>query len=268
MLPPLVDAHAHLDEYPDTWLGPVLRQIEEDRIATLAVAMAPGAYERALEIQNRSPHVLATLGIHPWNAHHFVTRLDDLEESLEGSPMFGEVGLDFRNVRDPSLYDSQERVFEFFLDAAKQQDKIVNVHTSGAEEEVVELLERYETRRAIIHWYSGPAEPLRYLIERRCYFTFGCDLLSSEFNQQIAAAVPMELLLTETDNPGGPQWVFGEAAMPDLVKTVLQALAIVKGVDLAEMAHQVRRNMLTIIGDDTRFRQWKMLLEEGDQADS
>ncbi len=260
MLPALVDAHAHLDEYPDTWLGPVLGQIEEDRIATLAVAMAPEAYERALQIQERSSCVLATLGIHPWNAHHFVTRLDDLEESLEGSPMFGEVGLDFRNVRDPSLYDSQERVFEFFLDAAKRQDKIVNVHTSGAENEVVELLEQYETRRAIIHWYSGPPEPLRRLVERGCYFTFGCELLASESNQQIAAAVPMELLLTETDNPGGPQWVFGEPAMPDLVKTVLQALAIVKGIDLADMAQQVRRNMLTLIGGDARLQPLRSVL--------
>lgn len=266
VLPALVDAHAHLDEYPGTWLGPVLDQLEADRIATITVAMAPQAYERALEIQQRSPFVLATLGIHPWNAHHFVTRLDDLEESLEDSPMFGEVGLDFRNVQDSSLYDSQERVFEFFLDAAKRQDKIVNVHTSGAEDEVVELLERYDVRRTIIHWYSGPPEPLRRMVERGCYFTFGCELLSSGFIQSIAAEIPMQRLLTETDNPGGPQWVFGGPAMPDLVKTVLQALAIVHGCELREMAEQVRRNMLDLIGSDSRLdRLWHAL---GSQADA
>ncbi|HHE41570.1 MAG TPA: TatD family deoxyribonuclease [Dehalococcoidia bacterium] len=262
-LPPMVDAHAHLDEYPDTWLGVVLDQLEEHRIATITVAMAPQAYERGLQIQQRSRYVLAALGVHPWNAHHFVTRLDDLEELLEESPMLGEVGLDFRNVRDPSLYDSQERVFEFFLDAAKRWDKIVNVHTSGAESEVVELLERYDTRRAIIHWYSGPQEPLRRLIERGCYFTFGCELLASESIQQIAAAVPPELLLTETDNPGGPQWVFGEPSMPDLVRTVLQALAIVHKRDLSDMAEQVRRNMLALIGGDPRFEHWKEVLDSG-----
>jgi len=262
-LPVLVDAHAHLDEYPDTWVGVVLDQLEADRIATVTVAMAPQAYERGLQIQERSRFVLAALGVHPWNAHHFVTRLDDLEASLETSPMFGEVGLDFRNVKDAGLYDSQERVFEFFLDAAKRQDKIVNVHTAGAESEVVELLERYDIHRAIIHWYSGPAEPLRRMIERGCYFTFGCELLSSELIQSIAAEVPAERLLTETDNPGGPQWVFGEPAMPDLVKTVLQALAIVHGCDLPEMAGQVRWNMLTLIGEDDRFGQWKDLLRTG-----
>ncbi|MFC2008857.1 TatD family hydrolase [Chloroflexota bacterium] len=259
-LPVLVDAHAHLDEYPDTWLGAVLNQLEEDRIATITTAMAPQAYERALLIQERSPYVLATLGVHPWNASYFVARLDELEESMEGSPMFGEIGLDFRNVRDTMLYDSQERVFEFFLSAAKEQNKVVNVHTSGAETESVELMERYGIDRAIIHWYSGPSEPLRRMVDRGYYFTFGCEILSSELIRTIAQEVPVSRLLTETDNPGGPQWVFGEPAMPDLVKPVLQALAIVHDMDQVEMAEHVRQNMLTLIGTDNRLdRLWHAL---------
>jgi TatD DNase family protein len=252
-LPVLVDAHAHIDEYPDTWLGAVLNQLEEERIITVSTAMAPQSYERALLIQERSDYVVATLGVHPWNAPHYVTRLDELEDRLEDSPMFGEVGLDFRNVRDSSQYDAQERVLEFFLSAAKDQDKVLNIHTSGAESEVVELLERYDIRRAIIHWYSGPPEPLQRMVERGYYFTFGCELLAAEHIQAIARSVPAGQLLTETDNPGGPQWVFGEPAMPDLVKTVLQALAIVHGMDTVEMAEQVRQNMLCLVGSDRRL---------------
>ena len=260
-LPVLVDAHAHIDEYPDTWLGAVLNQLEEERIATISVAMAPQAYERALLIQERSKYVIATLGVHPWNAPYYVTRLDELEDSLEGSPMFGEVGLDFRNVRDSLQYDAQERVLEFFLSAAKDQDKVLNIHTSGAEPDVVELLERYDIQRAIIHWYSGPPEPLRRMVARGYYFTFGCEILSSEFIQAIARDIPLKQLLTETDNPGGPQWVFGEPAMPDLVKAVLQALAIVHGMDTAEMAEQVRLNMLRLIGNDARLDRLRAVLE-------
>jgi len=248
-----VDAHAHLDEYPDTWMGAVLRELDELRIATISTAMAPGAYEVALQIQERSPWVLATLGVHPWNAGHFVTGLDEIEPALEGSPMFGEIGLDFRNVRDSSQYDAQVRVLEFFLSAAREQDKIVNLHTSGAETEVLELLERYDIRRAIIHWYSGPAEPLLRMAARGYQFTFGCELLSSEFIQSIAHQVPAAQVLTETDNPGGPQWVFGEPAMPDLVKPVLQALAMVHGKEELEMQEQVRQNMLRLIDSDPRL---------------
>lgn len=253
-LPPVyVDAHAHLDEYPDTWLGAVLNQLEELRIATIGTAMAPGAYERTLQIQERSPWVTATLGVHPWNAHYFVTSLDELEPALETSPMFGEIGLDFRNVHDRSLYDSQERVLEFFLSAAKDQDKVVNVHTSGAEQEVLELLERYDIARAIIHWYSGPVEPLRRMVDRGYLFTFGCELLSSGFIQSLAREVPLQQVLTETDNPGGPQWVFGEPAMPDIVQPLVQALSIVHGTDETAMQEQVRQNLLRLVGDDHRL---------------
>jgi len=258
--PVYVDAHAHLDEYPDTWLGAVLDQLEEDRIATISVAMAPGAYERALLIQERSPWVLATLGVHPWNAPYYVTRLDELEDSLDGSPMFGELGLDFRNVRDTAQYDLQERVLEFFLAAARDQDKVVNLHTSGAESEVLELLERYDIRRAIIHWYSGPLEPLKRLVSRGYFFTFGGELLTSDFIRSIASEVPLGQTLTETDNPGGPQWIFGEPAMPDLVKPVVQALAITHEIDEGAMQEHIRRNMLRLIEADARLGRLRSVL--------
>lgn len=259
--PAYVDAHVHLDEYPDTWLGAVLRQLEEERIVSISTAMAPQAYERALEIQQRSPWVCATIGVHPWNAHHFANSLDTLTPLLQDSPMFGEIGLDYRNVRDRSLYAAQVRVLEFFLTAAKEQDKIVNVHTSGAEAEVVDLLERHDTGRAIIHWYSGPVDPLRRMVARGYMFTFGCEVLSSSFIQSIAQEIPVEQVLTETDNPGGPQWVFGEPAMPELVKTVLQALSIIKGLDEDDAREQVRHNMLSLLGDDRRLEGLRRVVE-------
>lgn len=259
--PVYVDAHVHLDEYPDTWLGAVLGQLEEERIVSISTAMAPQAYQRSLEIQQRSPWVCATVGVHPWNAHHFVATLDDISPMMKDSPMFGEIGLDYRNVRDRSLYAAQMRVLEFFLSAAKKQDKIVNVHTSGAEAEVVDLLERYDIDRAIVHWYSGPVEPLRRMAMRGYMFTFGCEVLSSGFIQSIAHEVPVEQLLTETDNPGGPQWVFGEPAMPELVKPVLQALSIIKCLDEDATREQVRQNMLSLLGDDSRLKGLRRVLE-------
>jgi len=189
-----------------------------------------------------------------------VARLDELEDSLDGSPMLGELGMDFRNVRDTTQYDAQERVLQFFLAAAKEQDKVVNLHTSGAEAEVLELLECYDTRRAIIHWYSGPEEPLRRLISRGCFFTFGGELLTSQFIRSIASAVPLAQTLTETDNPGGPQWIFGEPAMPDLVKPLVQALAIIHGLDEADMQEHIRLNMLRLIEADDRLGRLRSVL--------
>lgn len=92
-------------------------------------------------------------------------------------------------------------------------------------------------------------------------FTFGCEVLSSGFIQSIAHEVPVEQLLTETDNPGGPQWVFGEPAMPELVKPVLQALSIIKCLDEDATREQVRQNMLSLLGDDSRLKGLRRVLE-------
>jgi len=85
--------------------------------------------------------------------------------------MIGEVGLDHYFVEDAATYPAQKKVFEYLLGAAGEQDKIVTLHTKGAEGEVLEALDRYGIRRAIVHWYSGPLDILRGLVARGAYFT-------------------------------------------------------------------------------------------------
>src|SRR5918996_1254018 len=95
---------------------------------------------------------------------------------------------------------------EYFFAAAREQKKIVNLHTKGGEKSILELLERYDVARPIIHWYSGPLDILRALVQFGAYFTIGVEVLYSETIQTIAREIPEHLLLTETDNPGGLQW--------------------------------------------------------------
>jgi Tat protein secretion system quality control protein TatD with DNase activity len=40
--------------------------------------------------------------------------------------MIGEIGLDYHFVQDTSTYPAQRKVLEFFLDAAREQEKIIN----------------------------------------------------------------------------------------------------------------------------------------------
>lgn len=121
------------------------------------------AYRRNLQISEMCDLVLPTFGVHPWNAPEYVDRLENLSEDVEQRPMIGEIGLDHYFVEDTSTYSDQRKVFEFFLDATKEQQKIINLHTKGAEKEVLELLDRYDIPRVIVHWYSGPLDISREL---------------------------------------------------------------------------------------------------------
>jgi len=249
----LIDAHAHLDLYTDDILESALEEIKGHEIFTISNSMDPASYRRNLEIGQMSRLVLPTFGVHPWKAPEYVQRLQELTGAVEQSLMLGEIGLDHQFVEDTRQYPAQREVFEFFLTAAKEQDKIVNLHTKGAEQETFKLLRQYDIQRAIVHWYSGPLDILRELKDRGIYFTVGLEVLHSDDIKTIVRELPTELLLTETDNPGGLEWLTGVPGMPRMVTEVVEALAKLRGITAQEMVQAVQSNFERLIGDDSRW---------------
>ena len=249
----LIDAHSHVDRYDlvgEGALESALREIDLHGILTVSNSMDLPSYERNLAIGRECDLVLPIFGVHPWNAPQYANRLDDLRGPIERSPILGEIGLDHHFVEDASQYPDQRSVFEYFLAAAREQGKIVNLHTKGAERAVLELLDRYEIPRAIVHWYSGPLDIFREMVARGVYFTVGVEVLHSEHIRAIAREIPPERLLTETDNPGGPKGFIGGPGMPALLKEVIQGVAAVRKTTVEAISKTVRSNLLELAGDD------------------
>jgi TatD DNase family protein len=251
----LIDAHAHLDRYVDSVgrLDDALDEIERHEILTVANAMDLPAYERSIEIAGDCDLIVPIFGVHPWRAPQYADRLDDLRQPTARSAMLGEIGLDHHFVEDEAEYPAQRKVLEFFLAAASDQDKVVHLHTKGAEAEILELLDHYEIRRALVHWYSGPLDVLQAFVARGTYCTVGVEVLYSDHIKDVARQVPLELLLTETDNPGGPREHLGEWGMPSLIRDVVGALAAVRGTSESAIVEAVQANFLQLIEDDPRL---------------
>jgi TatD DNase family protein len=262
----LIDAHSHVDRYDlvdERALASALAEITRHRIFTISNSMDLPSYRRNLEIGEMCNWVLPTFGVHPWNAAVYADRLGSLNKAIEQSPMLGEVGLDFYFVEDASAYPDQRRVFEFFLGAAREQRKIVNLHTKGAEKEILQLLERYDISRAIVHWYSGPLDTLKEMVARGMYFTVGIEVLYSKHIRAIAQEIPSRRLLTETDNPGGPQGLIGKPGTPVLVKNVAQGLAEARKTSVEAIVQTVQTNLLELIRNDPWLTErWRRVLEE------
>ena len=249
----LIDAHVHLDHYVNDDLEAALDEIVRHRILTIGVAMDLPSYERTREIARRCDLVLPTFGVHPVNAPQAAGRLDDLAAPIADSPMLGEIGLDFHWVEDPAAYPAQREVLEYFLAAAQAQGKIVNLHTKGAEREILSLLRRYDIRRAIVHWYSGPLDVLDDLIAHGVMFTVGVAVMRLASIREIARRIPADQLLTETDNPGGWDWLTGAKGTPAILKDVVHTLAEVRGTVDEDLAQTVQANFARLIGDDPRL---------------
>ncbi|MDH4223476.1 MAG: TatD family hydrolase [candidate division Zixibacteria bacterium] len=245
----LIDAHTHLDRYEGE-LESALEEIIQHKIFTLSNSMDVSSYERNLELARRCYLVLPIFGIHPWNAPEYVENLEDLTGYIRQSRMLGEVGLDYFFVKDSSQYPAQRKVLEFFLAEAKRQNKSVNLHTKGAEKEILQLLKQYDIKRAIIHWYSGPMDIFKKLLDVGAYFTVGVEVLYSEDIQTITENLPVEKLLTETDNPGGAKWLTGKIGMPSLIKEVVKKLAELKNTTPKGIIETVQANFLRSIRDD------------------
>jgi TatD DNase family protein len=249
----LIDAHAHIDRYDlvnRETLDSAVQEISQDRIFTVSNSMDLPSYERNLAIAERCRFVLPIFGVHPWNAPEYAGCLEDLAPAIEQSPMLGEIGLDFHFIKDTSQYPSQQMVLEFFLPAAREQEKIVSLHTKGAEEEILRLLDDYDIQRAIVHWYSGPLDVFQELVTRGVYFTVGISVRYSEHVRTIAREVPSAQLLTETDNPGGPKGFIGGRGMPSLIRDVARALAELRGVSFETIVQTVQANFEALVQDE------------------
>ena len=231
----LIDAHVHLDKY-GALLDRALQQIEEQQIFTVATAMDLPSYLELQKIGARSELVLPTFGIHPRRAVEYADCLAELSRHIVSSPAIGEIGLDLHWVKDPTTYPAQRKVLAYFIAAAGEQNKFVNLHTKAGEKEILDLLVKHDVRRAIIHWYSGPMDVLAAMIDFGCYFTIGVEVLYSDYIKAIARAVPDHLLLTETDNPGALKWLKknDEVGMPKAIRNVVEALATLREVETGE----------------------------------
>lgn len=245
----LIDAHAHVDRYADA-LPAALQEIEQYQIFTISNSMDLESYQQNLEIAAGCSWVLPIFGVHPWNAVEYVTHLDDLREAIIRSPMLGEIGLDHYFVEDHSEYPAQQTLFGFFLAAAKEQAKVVHLHTKGAEAEVLGLLQQYGIQRMVVHWYSGPLDTFRELLAMGAYFTVGVEMLYSDHIRTIARELPLERLLTETDNPGGPKSLIGRPGMPALIQDVVEGLADLRRMRTEAIEQAVQANLTRLMGDD------------------
>lgn len=247
----------YVDEEP---VG-VLETIERQRIVTFGVSIDVPSFVRTERIAALSKFVAPSFGIHPWEAPGYANSIDDLDGCAERRPMIGDTGLDYRFVTDECLYPAQRQVFERLLDLARDQDKVVGVHCTGAEQDTADHLARSGVDRGIIHWYSGSLDVLSQLIETGLMFGVGVEMLHSDHIRDVARATPADRLLTETDNPGGLRRLIGETGYPALIGDVVDELSNVRGVTRNELLATVRTNMTRLIENDARLRPWLARLD-------
>ena len=247
----LVDAHAHLHDVKD--LEKTLREAYEAGVREImAVSMDIESYEKTCAIKSAPVNIYPALGIHPWNA---VARLNELQKALEKLQdvrLVGEIGLDHFTFKDPKEHAAQLKVFTAFLEACKGADKVVNIHSTGAEEQVLDMLQAYEMKHVNMHWFDAaeqrkPLKLVTKILDLGYYLSITPAVTTSSNMRELVRMVPLENLLTETDTH--PLVKYGEVqSAPKMVRTAIEGIAIVKNLARDEVEHAIAQNFARLLG--------------------
>ena len=252
-----VDAHIHLS---DPEYLPILDKIIEDAKRCEVVALVSNSMDLetsmcSLELaKQHAGLVFAALGIHPWNVQkisekelnstiEFIKNLND--EFRKSFVAIGEVGLDAMYTMKKELRKFQRKVFHEMLKLAEELSLPVIIHSRGTSVEIAEILTSYNLKKVLFHWFSTPRELLPKLVERGYYITEGPPVLYSRRIGENVKAVPLENLLTETDGPVRYWGPFkGKTTTPAFIPVIVEEIAKLKGLNLAETALQIYNNFI------------------------
>jgi TatD DNase family protein len=251
----LVDSHCHLD-FPD---------FDEDRDDVVARARAGGIatmvtictrvaiFDRVKAIAEAYEGIYCSVGTHPHNAgdEPDVTTADLVRLADDPSvAAIGEAGLDYHYDNAPR--DLQRQGFIRHIAAARETGLPLVIHARDADADMVQILTE-ETGKgafpAILHCFSSGRELARSGIELGMYVSFSGILTfkRSDDLRSIAAEVPMERLLVETDAPYlAPPPYRGRRNEPSYVIETARVLAQAKGVHFETMAAWTTDNFLRI----------------------
>lgn len=243
-----IDCHTHLDFFEEN-IDKAIEDINKNQILTLANSMNIESYIKNKEYSKKSKFIKPCFGIHPWRATEYEGKLEDIIPYIEESEIIGEIGLDYLWVEDKSTFDIQRKVFNFIIEESIKRDKVINLHTKDAEEEIYETLKKFNYNKAIIHWYSGNTEILEKYINLGCYFTISVDIGYSEKANEVLRKVPTDKLFLETDGPTALEWVNGEYGYPSEIKRVYESVAELKNIELNDLINIIENNFKRLFGE-------------------
>ncbi len=249
----LVDSHAHLDELDD--LEAAIERAKRNGV-TLIIAVGSD-YEsnsQTLDIaQRHQPYIYPALGFHPWSLETAVVdhNLKFIEENIENIVAIGEIGLDYhKELIKRAGKDLQKQVLNRLLEIARSHSKPVIIHSRYAWRDSFTLVKEARIERAVFHWYSGPANVLREILNQG-YFVSAT--LAADYHEEHRRAIkeaPLESLLLETDSPvvysQGTE--FEHKAEPSDVVRVLHAVARLKGIEPSIVASETAANAVRFFG--------------------
>jgi TatD DNase family protein len=256
--PHFFDTHAHLDDeqLASDVAAVVERASAAGVTAILAVGTTAASSRNCLALARQQEGVWASAGIHP--NHAAEAQPGDWDEivRLAGESRvvaLGETGLDLYWKDTPLTL--QQDYFDRHIRLSQSIGKPLVIHQRESSAEILTMLREARQRgplAGVMHSFTGTADQAREFLNLGLYISFAgmVTFKKSDDLRAVAAAIPADRILVETDSPYlSPEPFRGKRPNePARVVHTAACVAQVRGVTLEEFARQTTANARALFG--------------------
>lgn len=244
----MIDFHCHLDLYPDP--HSVGAECRRRGLYVLSVTTTPSAWNGTKALSSGTDLIRTAIGLHPQIAHERQNELPLFEKILPDTGYVGEVGLDGSPELRPH-WNVQVAVFEHILrECRRAGGRVISIHSRRAVKAVLDRLEVSPgVGTPILHWFSGSNSDLERAASLGCWFSVGPAMMISEKGRALAARMPRDHVLTESDGPFAQ--IGRTVVMPWQAGEVATAFGQLWSVSAMEAEQMIASNLRALVGGKT-----------------
>ncbi len=253
----LVDSHCHLDYAQAAERPEIIARARRAGVTTmLTICTKLAEFDTVRAIAEAEPGIWCSVGVHPHEAaaepEADAARLVMLAEHPKVIGL-GETGLDFHYEHSPR--PRQAELFRAHAAAARTTGLPLIVHSRDADPETAQILEEERPPSGVIHCFSTGRELAEKALELGFYISLAgiVTFKNAEALRAIAAELPLERLLLETDAPYlAPVPMRGKANEPSFILHTAAAVAKLKGIGIEELAERTAENFFRLFAKAAR----------------
>ena len=235
-----VDCHCHLDICED--IEKCVKNAREKSVLIVSAGVDSKTNRKTIDLKEKYG-IKVCLGIYPVDAlklseSELEKEIDFIRKNKKNLVAIGEVGLDFKESEEK---ERQIRIFERFIELSNELDKPIIVHSRKAEEECIEALEKMNSKKVVMHCFSGNFRLVKKIADNGWYLTIPANVKFSEHFQKVAEMIDIKQLLCETDSP----YLHPEKKWPNEPANVIESykkIAKIKKMKLKDVEKQIEEN--------------------------
>lgn len=251
----LIDTHCHLAavEFAADRDAVVLDARTAGVLALVVPSVDVASFPAVHACCSRYAGCFPAYGIHPLHVDGAgPSDLEALRARLDCTSLppvaVGEIGLD-RFFGDRH-WAQQEFLFAEQLNIARELDLPVLLHVRRALDSVLKSLRRVRVPGGIVHAFNGSRQQADELLGLGFKLGFGGALtrLRATRVRQLAATLPIDSLVLETDAPDMPPcWLEGGRNTPRQLQKICEVIADLRGIEVGALARATSSNALTAL---------------------